>query len=273
MTIYVPGKVTLAKEFTWNESIWNPSMLSTALWLDAADASTITESGGAVSQWDDKSGNGRNAAQSDAFHQPQYVTEVLNGRPVLRFSSSTFKYLITTSFFGTATQRSVFSVNTYLPSPTYQYVWHQDSAQLGGAALVFRAQANFSDWLANDTIAWADGYDSGRSPRFISSGVTGSGSAAIHGLALGSQESVLRVNGTSSTARVQLTAAWPNVARRFSVGRSTQSLQGDVAEIVYIDGPVPTTTRQKLEGYLAHKWGLTANLPNDHPYKLVGPTP
>jgi len=50
MTIYVPGKVTLAKEFTWNESVWNPSMLSTALWLDAADASTITESGGAVSQ-------------------------------------------------------------------------------------------------------------------------------------------------------------------------------------------------------------------------------
>jgi hypothetical protein len=33
------------------------------------------------------------------------------------------------------------------------------------------------------------------------------------------------------------------------------------------------TNRQLLEGYLAHKWGLTANLPNDHPYKTVGPTP
>ena len=36
MPIYVPGKVTLAKEFTWNETVWNPSMISTALWLDAA---------------------------------------------------------------------------------------------------------------------------------------------------------------------------------------------------------------------------------------------
>jgi len=47
--IYVPGKVTLAKEFTWNETVWNPSMLQTDLWFDAADASTIIESGGDVS--------------------------------------------------------------------------------------------------------------------------------------------------------------------------------------------------------------------------------
>jgi hypothetical protein len=46
--------------YTWNETIWNPSMISTALWLDAADASTIYESGGAVSQWDDKSGGATN---------------------------------------------------------------------------------------------------------------------------------------------------------------------------------------------------------------------
>ena len=25
--------------------------------------------------------------------------------------------------------------------------------------------------------------------------------------------------------------------------------------------------RQKIEGYLAHKWGLTANLPSAHPFK------
>jgi len=27
--------------------------------------------------------------------------------------------------------------------------------------------------------------------------------------------------------------------------------------------------RQKLEGYLARKWGLTDKLPNGHPYKAV----
>ena len=32
------------------------------------------------------------------------------------------------------------------------------------------------------------------------------------------------------------------------------------------------TERQKLEGWAAHKYGLTANLPADHPYKILVPT-
>jgi hypothetical protein len=52
--IYTLGKLVLKKEFTWNETVWNPSMISTALWLDAADASTVTTVSGAVSQWNDK---------------------------------------------------------------------------------------------------------------------------------------------------------------------------------------------------------------------------
>ena len=55
-----PGKLILAKDFR----AFNPSDIETALWLDAADASTITESGGAVSQWNDKRGNGRIAFYS-----------------------------------------------------------------------------------------------------------------------------------------------------------------------------------------------------------------
>ena len=29
--------------------------------------------------------------------------------------------------------------------------------------------------------------------------------------------------------------------------------------------------RQRIEGYLAHTWGLTANLPAGHPYKAAPP--
>ena len=29
---------------------------------------------------------------------------------------------------------------------------------------------------------------------------------------------------------------------------------------------------EKAEGYLAHKWGLEGNLPDDHPYKNSAPT-
>ncbi len=51
---------------------WTPAQLSTALWLDAADAGTITLNGSTVSQWNDKSGNGRNATQSTAANQPYW---------------------------------------------------------------------------------------------------------------------------------------------------------------------------------------------------------
>jgi hypothetical protein len=67
--------------FLWNDSIWNPSMISTALWLDAADASTVTTVSSAVSQWNDKSGNGRNFTQSTSGNRPALTTNALGGKP------------------------------------------------------------------------------------------------------------------------------------------------------------------------------------------------
>jgi 6-phosphogluconolactonase (cycloisomerase 2 family) len=46
----------------------------------------------------------------------------------------------------------------------------------------------------------------------------------------------------------------------------------EIAEAIAIEGTLSSDDRQKLEGYLAHKWGLTANLPVDHPYKTTPPT-
>jgi hypothetical protein len=48
------------------------SIASLALWLDSLDPSTIHAAGGAVSQWNDKSGNGRNAVQASSSQQPVY---------------------------------------------------------------------------------------------------------------------------------------------------------------------------------------------------------
>lgn len=55
------------------------------LWLDAADASTITETGGAVSQWDDKSGQDNHFTQSTGSIQPVTGTDTINGRNALDF--------------------------------------------------------------------------------------------------------------------------------------------------------------------------------------------
>jgi hypothetical protein len=53
------------------------------IWLDASDTGTIAETLGAVSQWDDKSGNSNHAVQSTAGNQPTTGAATQNGLNVL----------------------------------------------------------------------------------------------------------------------------------------------------------------------------------------------
>jgi hypothetical protein len=67
---------------------FNPrSIAGLALWLDAADASTITVSTG-VSQWADKSTSGSLWTQGTGNNQPATGTQTMNGRNVLVFDGS-----------------------------------------------------------------------------------------------------------------------------------------------------------------------------------------
>lgn len=56
------------------------------LWL-RADAG-VTTNGTTVSQWADQSGNGHEAFQATVGFQPTYLTNGLNGKPVLQFDGS-----------------------------------------------------------------------------------------------------------------------------------------------------------------------------------------
>lgn len=80
--------VTFINPFVF--SGFDPLSLSPALWLDASDAATITSSGGKVSQWNDKSGNGRNVTQATSAAQPSTGTATQNGRNVLVFDGSDY---------------------------------------------------------------------------------------------------------------------------------------------------------------------------------------
>ena len=53
--------------------------------------------------------------------------------------------------------------------------------------------------------------------------------------------------------------------------RSAQTLAGHTGETIIIED-VSEETRQKMEGYLAWKWGLEMNLPSGHPYEFAPPT-
>lgn len=66
----------------------NPPVAGYTLWLDGEDTSNITQSGGLVSQWSDKSGNSRHFTQSTGANQPATGTRRLNNRNVLDFDGT-----------------------------------------------------------------------------------------------------------------------------------------------------------------------------------------
>ena len=242
----IPGKMTLAKEFTWNESVWNPSMLSTALWLDAADASTITKDGSdLVSQWNDKSGNGRNATASSTA-RPTYSATSFNGKPGLVFDGNSDDMSFTRvtdirSFIGllfwtdtTGDYRPILGDSTF-------YDFHGATAASGKL---------FSATDANPAVRNGDKW------------VNGTAQAAADLLARYTSPTIHIIQ---TTGNVQ--------ANQFQDRNASRFFYGTYAELVLVTRVLTTLERQKIEGYLAHKWGLTANLPAGHPYKLVGPTP
>jgi hypothetical protein len=231
-------RLTLAKSFTWNESVWNPSMIQTALWLDAADATTVTTVSGAVSQWNDKSGNGRHAIQATPGNRPTVSTAALNGKNVIAFNGSS--------------------------------QWFENFSAFSVQSLIAVAQSSQSKAFA------------GLHTEFLSELIlNATGTEAI---SAGAGGSVL-INGVVSTSiTFQQPFIWVhnrpaanNVARtlgqEFNALGAGRAWVGYCAELIDLGATPSTTNRQKLEGYLAHKWGLTANLPAGHPYKTVGPTP
>jgi len=66
-----------------------PKEYGLVLWLDAGKGITATSG---VSKWEDQSGGGNHAVQATASYQPTYITNGLNGYPVVRFPGGE-KYL------------------------------------------------------------------------------------------------------------------------------------------------------------------------------------
>lgn len=260
-----PGKLILAKDYR----SFNPSDIETALWLDAADASTITESGGAVSQWDDKSGNNRNFTATSTA-RPTYTTNGQNGRNVLTFNG-TSNFLSRANYvYGTT--HSLFVVFKYtgastITATTPSFAVISTSTNIGGGIFA----GSYTGAIADERLAYValrDGFYkndadiSATTPLLLSFAINGSQTNAIRNL-----------NGVADFATTNGSIVPSTIEY---IGASTAGgffFTGLFCELVIAPSFLPATDVEKMEGYLAHKWGLTANLPADHPYKTVEPTP
>lgn len=242
-------------------TLWDPSQLSGLdAWYDADDASTLTLSGSAVSQWNDKSGNNHHASQSTQALQPALTTGGLNGLDVVTLTQD---YLDVPSLQLSGWDHQVFVVAT-LESSSGNFGRLVDFTQSDGSAL-------FSPFnrFRNDPQIYNNVSGLGTA-RFT----TGYGSAFIAASNVTSAGGNLYANGVfvGNISQFQPTV---NATDGLRIGAQrndgTVNFDGLIAELIVCDDQT-ASEREKVEGYLAHKWGLTANLPVGHPYKTTAPT-
>lgn len=248
---------------------WTPALISAALWLDAADSSTITQSGGTVSQWRDKSGNNRHVSQVISSRQPAYSATGLNSKPTIDFDG-------TDDFLKNEAFQPAGAVSCFL-------VFNRDSVngvlvntqRTGGIfEVIGLSSASYKNvtFTATGAMSPAIGFDiaGGGTSQNIILGIQydGSGSTAA--------DFTARLNGDNQ-AIVNSDSVGFVSETGFSIGgRPVQNINyynGRISELIFIQSQAALLDVQKTEGYLAHKWGLTANLPSNHPYKVNPPAP
>lgn len=222
---------------------WTPAQIPTALWLDAADASTITLNGATVSQWADKSGNGRNAAQATAASQPTYTLNGLNSKPSINFDGSDDCLLLPTGFLNGSTAFSVAMV-MLAPAQTNDAVFGPESSFGFGLELIFLSGGS-TTLRINDVTKIRFGLWSTNSAATVTT-ITASSTATAGWL-----------NGASVTADSSTGNAALNYNGVYTIGKYASSFaaQMNMAEFIISGSALSTADRQKLEGYMAWKWG------------------
>ncbi len=83
------------------------------------------------------------------------------------------------------------------------------------------------------------------------------------------------IGGSQSSGNVSAASSSGNT-HDVTIGASEDGtdrfFNGDIGEIILIKRTLTTDERDKMEGYLAHKWGLEGDLPGGHPYFTNPPT-
>lgn len=245
---------------------WTPAQLVTALWLDAADSDTITfDQSGNVDLWLDKSGNERNFSQAASSARPEYIAESLNGNPAVFFDTS--KYLERANGWVSGTSHTVIAVLDPPASGDRKYLLSAGVTESSGEGneplLLFSLRNNNEDLGFFDGTAWQGTAPATTGPQILGFVLNGGGSAETFR------------DGASLEAAIPYAGNDFDPARRVVLGARVGAVDNwsgaKISELIKIDGVISVSDRQKVEGYLAHKWGLAGSLPSNHPYKSEAP--
>jgi hypothetical protein len=245
---------------------WTPDALTSATlkgWWKADDAASITSSSGAVSQWNDKSGNGNNLVQSTGTAKPTTGTTTLNSKNTLSFDGGdTLNKTSGVSFPDNSTGLTVLAVVKYSSASAAGWILFPTNSAASDFSWSFgRSGTN------NMSMR---GYQ-GTSANQASFNDNTTSAQMLSGIATTTLRQIWQ-NGTSKATNTNTDTSKP--AGRIYLGADnnpTTFITGEIAEVIVISGTTQAT-REKAEGYLAWEWGLEGSLDAGHPYKSARPT-
>lgn len=252
----------------------NPLLIDgCCLWMDAADSSVIFKSGTSISGWNDKSGRGYNFIQTNPGQMPTYSTNALNDKSVISFTSTLQTYLGGPTGFEIGRNSYALFVVCKLDSAGGVF----NRAKYGGAPDRIIMFGNYSAGLMhanmNETIR---SYESIGGEyvifEFIVNRVQGNDAIFVNGIKTIEQSYTPDINVYSGAGEFNMIiGGYNNSTGGIDPPQPGLYLDGDIAEIVAYANPIDLTNehRQKVEGYLASKWGLTSKLPGNHPINNV----
>lgn len=280
---------TPAFSFIAGSSAWSPADITTYAWFDGNDNSTIytdtgkttnATNGQDVQLWADKSGNSRDVQKIGTSNVPNYNSSGLNSKGILQSNVyDGLEHQLSTNFTsGSWEVYIVVKVNNAAGSAdNYPRIMSfgaggNDYNNTSGFIPLYYSNvaSNFQSWQNSAGGPTLGGYTNGTF-RLISAR-SDSGTAYIS--ADGGTESTSSKTFTANATGFRLFApVQSGIGANLSsnAAASDSFLDGAIAELVFISGNLSSTDKQKLEGYLSHKWGLENNLPSGHPYKDAPP--
>lgn len=234
------------------------SLPGLALWLDATDAASITKDGSnKLSQWSDKSGNGRNFVQATGALQPTYNATGLNSLPAMVFSSSVI---------APASAMSVTLGSTYwVLSPNSSI-----SAATSPAQIILRANGTSfislgvtSGSLTNEILTYntqASGHFSSYTSGAASISNTGHVLTLTPNATSGATAAAIYLDGGSNlTSQVVNSYSQQTAVQFIGANNATPDnpFTGAISEILMFTTIHTAGDRVQVERYLGSKYGIT----------------
>lgn len=269
--------------------LWTPLNMAVVpqIYLDAQD-SVVTDVSGACSAISNLGSMGSDGdfSQATSANRPTILAAAVNGKRALSFDG-TDDVLTAASTAAKSVFKNVSAAYTFVvykkrtldATPKARYMLY--SGDVYGAARFSPLCGLDGAGRGNKPAVFAKRLDADNAATLGAPSVSqGAYAIVMHSVDFSSRAGLIRVDGTQVVSNATLTASSGNTSDTvsgvsISVGAYPTGILAsdvDLAAIVIGNAQHSVAEFEKLEGWAAHKYGLTANLPGGHPYKTVAPT-